>query len=132
MGDEKKKMSIVQGIQPEIKPIYKYVCSSNKIKIKGLFHIMTACWLPLHMHSLCHSVHRMNQNQGHINDHNIWHHQYDLQRTSKKEFWGKKKRENFNQEVPAVMYISAKSALLFPNYNGGSFYLAPSRPRINQ
>lgn len=74
-----KVLSIVQRIQPEIKPIYKHVCSSNKIK--GLFHVMTACWLPLHMHSLCHSVHRMNQNQGHTNDHNIWHHQYDLQRT---------------------------------------------------
>lgn len=128
MGDEKKK-SVVQGIQPEIKPIYKHVCSSNKIKIKGLFHVMTACWLPLHMHSLCHSVHRMNQNQGHTNDHNIWHHQYDLQRTSKKEFGGKK-RDNFNQKVPLVMYISAKSVLAVPNYNGSSFLASPLRPHI--
>lgn len=90
--EKKKVMSTVQGIQPEIKPIYKHVCISNKIKIRELFHVMTACWLPLHMHSLCHSVHRMNQNQGHTNDHNIWHHQYDLQRTSKKEFWKKKKK----------------------------------------
>lgn len=91
--EKKKVMSTVQGIQPEIKPIYKHVCISNKIKIRELFHVMTACWLPLHMHSLCHSVHRMNQNQGHTNDHNIWHHQYDLQRTSKKEFWKKKKKK---------------------------------------
>lgn len=81
MKGGKKVLSIVQGSQPEIKPMYKHVCSSNKIKVKGLVHVMTACWLPLHMHSLCHSGHRMNQNQGHTNDHNIWHHQYDLQRT---------------------------------------------------
>lgn len=111
MGYERKKvLSVVQEIQPEIKPIYKHVCSSNKIK-RTIFHVMTACWLPLHMHSLCHSVHRMNQNQGHTNDHNIWHHQYDLQRTSKKEFWKKKKKDNFNQKVPLVMYISATKVL---------------------
>lgn len=46
------------------------------------FHVMTVCWLLLHMRFLCHFVHKMTPNQGHISGHNIQHHQCDLQRTS--------------------------------------------------
>lgn len=67
---------------------------------------MTACWLPLHMHSLCRSVHKMNQNQGHINDHSIWHHRYGLQRTSKKGIL--KEKDHFNQKINLVILISTQ------------------------
>lgn len=108
MKGKKERYCLLSRIQPEIKPIYKHVCSSNKIKIQGLFHVMTACWLPLHMHSLCHSVHRMNQNQGHTNDHNIWHHQYDLQRTFL-SFWKRPFLWAVNQILPdaVVLFVPA-------------------------
>lgn len=35
------------------------------------FHVMTVCWLLLHMRFLCHFVHKMTPNQGHISGHNI-------------------------------------------------------------
>lgn len=74
-----KECLIVQGIQPEIKPMYKQV---ELRKRSFLFPVMIACWLLLHMHFLSHSVHKMNRNQDHTNDRSTWHHRCDLQRTS--------------------------------------------------